>query len=177
VEQLRPTVLVVDDDAAITQLLEELLVDEGYAVSILKDTHIEAIQETVAQQRSDCVLLDGGDRDGYGESWDSAAMLAGQIPPVPVVMFTAHREAAQEALANTSLRSQAARFSGVLLKPFELSELTKVIEESVARSRKFELVTISRLAPRLHRPAEREVPDGEGEAGAEAAAADLACAG
>jgi CheY-like chemotaxis protein len=136
VEQLRRTVLVVDDDDDIAQLLEEFLTSEGYAVAILKDGRVAAIQEAVARHQPDCILLDGGAGTNYGDSWDSAAMLARHTPAVPVIMFTAHTWAIAEAQANQSPRSQAAGFSDVLMKPFELSELIRVVEQAVARSRK-----------------------------------------
>ena len=39
------TVLIVDDDSDIAHLVEEVLSEDGYAITILSDARIEAIQE------------------------------------------------------------------------------------------------------------------------------------
>jgi DNA-binding response OmpR family regulator len=127
-ESLGRRVLVVDDDDDIANLVEEALSEDGYAVEVLKDSRIEAIGERVLRVRPHCILLDGGIGSGYGDSWESAAVLKGRLPPVPVIMFTAHATAVAEATDNTSGRSQAAGFTALLRKPFELTELMRVIE-------------------------------------------------
>ena len=126
-------VLIVDDDEDIATLVDEVLSEEGYAVTILRDARIEAIQEAVAQLQPDCMLLDGGVGSGYGESWRSAALMAARIPAVPVVMFTAHAPDFDEATENTSERSQAAHFVALLPKPFELTELLRVVTTAVGQ--------------------------------------------
>ena len=130
-ESLGRTVLVVDDDDDIANLVEEALSEDGYDVVVLKDSRIEAIEETVVRVQPACILLDGGIGGGYGDSWESAAALKGRIPPVPVVMFTAHASAVAEAVDNTSERSQAAGFAAVLPKPFNLTELLRAVEVAV----------------------------------------------
>jgi len=127
-------VLIVDDDSDIANIVEEVLSDDGYAVTILRDARIEAIQEVVAQLEPDCMLLDGGVGSGYGASWESAAEMAARLPAVPVIMFTAHAGASAEAMENTSERSQAAGFAAVLPKPFNLTELLRAIEVAVGES-------------------------------------------
>ena len=128
--------LIVDDDADIANLVEELLSEDGYAVTVLRDAQIEAIQEAVARVQPHCILLDGGVGDGYGASWESAAQMAGRVPPVPVIMFTAHANASSEATKNISERSQSAGFVAVLLKPFELADLLRAVEIAVSQSRR-----------------------------------------
>jgi len=127
-------VLIVDDDADIANLVDEVLSEDGYAVTILRDARIEAIQAAVAQLEPDCMLLDGGVGSGYGASWESAAQMAARLPAVPVIMFTAHAGASAEAMENTSERSQAAGFAAVLPKPFNLTELLRAIEVAVGES-------------------------------------------
>jgi CheY-like chemotaxis protein len=127
-------VLVVDDDADIANLVDEVLSEDGYAVTILKDARIEAIQAAVAQLEPDCILLDGGVGSGYGASWESAAQMAARLPAVPVIMFTAHGGDSAEAIENTSERSQAAGFAAVLPKPFNLAALLRAVEAAVGES-------------------------------------------
>ena len=133
-EQAERRVLIVDDDADIASLVEELLSEDGYAVTILRDAQIEAIQAAVARVQPDCMLLDGGVGSGYEESWESAALMAARLPALPVIMFTAHASAVTEALENTSERSQAGAFVAVLPKPFELTELLRMVELAVGQS-------------------------------------------
>ena len=51
-------VLVIDDDADIADIVEQVLTDEGYAVTILADPDAEAIHASVVELQPDCVLLD-----------------------------------------------------------------------------------------------------------------------
>jgi CheY-like chemotaxis protein len=134
VEPCKGRVLIVDDDEVIAALVIEVLSEEGYASSVLKDARTEAIQETVTRLEPDCILLDGSAGHGYGESWDTAAVMASRLPPVPVIMFTAHSGAASEAVANTSARSRAARFTSLLPKPFSIDELIGAVDLAVGRS-------------------------------------------
>ena len=133
-EPCRGRVLIVDDDEAIAALVAEVLSDEGYAPSVLTDGRTTAIQEAVTRLEPDCILLDGGVGRGYGESWDTAALLASRIPPVPVIMFTAHSGTALEAQENTSARSRAARLASLVPKPFELDELVLAVSLATGRS-------------------------------------------
>jgi CheY-like chemotaxis protein len=123
-------VLVVDVDLDILSVVTEALSDEGYEVHSLSDIHERAVLEAVWRLEPDCVLLDSQDHDGYGKSWELAAQLARLPCPVPVVMFTAHRQASDEAIVNTSVRSRAARFAGILAKPFELDSLFEVVTQA-----------------------------------------------
>jgi DNA-binding response OmpR family regulator len=66
-------VLIVDDDADIAGLVEELLRDEGYVVEVLPDRSLESVRTAVERVRPDCVLLDGEVRGTFGSSWDDAA--------------------------------------------------------------------------------------------------------
>ena len=134
--QLGNRVLIVDDDEDIAALVEELLSEDGYLVTILRDARIEAIQEVILRLQPDCMLLDGGVGSGYGASWESAALMAARLPAIPVIMFTAHANAFLEATENTSERSQAAGFVAVLPKPFELTELLKIVEVAVRQSQR-----------------------------------------
>jgi two-component system, chemotaxis family, chemotaxis protein CheY len=131
---MSPVVLVVDDDADIANLLEELLTDEGYAVALLRSRSAESVQDAVGRLRPDCVLLDGALPGSYGQSWADAAWMSTQATPVPVIMFSADQGVTVEAKMNLSERSRAAGFSSVLAKPFELDELLRVVASAVSQS-------------------------------------------
>jgi DNA-binding response OmpR family regulator len=151
-ESLGRRVLVVDDDADIANLVTEALSDDGYTVAVLKDSRIEAIEAMVVRVRPDCILLDGGVGGGYGDSWESAAVLKARIPPVPVIMFTAHVTAVAEATDNTSDRSQEAGFAALLGKPFELTELMRVVELAVGQANAAERDGVQEGTVRLDDP-------------------------
>jgi len=130
----RGLVLVVDDDADIANLVTELLTEEGYAVTILAHPNTEVIHAAVTRLRPDCVLLDSDVPGSFGVSWASAAWIAAQRQAVPVIMFSADAHATAEASRHESMRSQAAHFSSVLPKPFDLDELLRVVALAVSRS-------------------------------------------
>jgi CheY-like chemotaxis protein len=124
------SVLLVEDDPRISELLDELLAHEGYQVARLLDTSPRAVQAAVERLEPACVLLDSASRVDYGESWDVAIWLRRRS--VPTVMMTGHRPAADEARAGVTPRSRAAAFAAVLLKPFDPADLGAVIARVLA---------------------------------------------
>jgi DNA-binding response OmpR family regulator len=126
---MRGSVLIVEDDQDISQIVGEVLSDEGFVISKLADAHPIVIRAEVGRLESDVVLLDGGDATGYGSSWMNAAWMRGRSRPIPVIMFTAHTSELAEAKLGVSERSKKAAFVGFLSKPFDL----RVLVETVAR--------------------------------------------
>jgi CheY-like chemotaxis protein len=126
-----PSVLIVDNDSVIAQLVGEMLTDEGYQVKVLLDTSAIAVQTAVVHDFPSCVVLDGRGHDDYGESWQTAAWLKQRPAPVPVIMLTGHRRVAEEARAGETPRSQAASFVAILEKPFNLDDLVAAVGRAV----------------------------------------------
>ena len=131
-------VLIVDDDRDIGDLVHAILTDEGFAVSLLHHQNPDAIRVSVNQLEPDCILLDGASPDEYGPSWAEAAWLSHRERPVPVVMFTAHRAAMEEAEAGESERSRAAGFAAILPKPFDIDRLLEAVGRAVGEAEPFD---------------------------------------
>ena len=96
VDRARATVLVVDDDAALRQLLEDILVRAGFEV-VLAGTGVN-LAKIVRQQHPNVVLLDEVMEPVSGLEALQALRASGQ--DVPVVMLTAirHDEMVEAAL-------------------------------------------------------------------------------
>jgi DNA-binding response OmpR family regulator len=125
------TVLVVEDDRALGALIDDVLTDHGFAVSLLESAGPEAIRGAVIRLAPDCILLDGESPRGYGASWAEAAWVAGRDRAVPVIMFTGHADALREAEENTSARSRSAGFAGIVPKPFDLDHLVMTVARTI----------------------------------------------
>jgi DNA-binding response OmpR family regulator len=126
----------VDDDRDIAEVVEAILVDEGYDVSCLYALDDDALRRTVGRLEPDCVLLDGLPGAEYG-SWESAAWLEHRARSVPVVMFTGHLPDSREAQEARTERARRADFAAVLLKPFDVDELLEAVATAIGRSDRF----------------------------------------
>jgi CheY-like chemotaxis protein len=135
----RRTVLVIDDDPVLANLVHDLLTEEGYAVSVLTTVTSETIRAAVGRLEPDCLLLDGRGPTDYGASWRDAAWAHARERAVPVIMFTASAAALQEAAAAESARSRAAGLFAALAKPFDLDELLATVARAVGSVAPFEL--------------------------------------
>jgi two-component system OmpR family response regulator len=109
-------VLVVDDDAAIREILAIALEDEGHEVSTAADG-AQAL-ERVDERQPDLVLLDLN--MPVLDGWQTHARLRTRTPHIPVVFMTAGNVA----------RSEAARHEadGFLPKPFDIDRLLSLID-------------------------------------------------
>ncbi|HET8776695.1 MAG TPA: response regulator [Candidatus Limnocylindria bacterium] len=137
-EHHRPSVLCVDDDRDLAEVVQAVLTDEGYAVSCLYSVEGDALQRAVGRLEPDVILLDSGSVTDYGSGWRDAAAIRRRDRPVPVVMFSAHRLDTREAEEGTSARAVEAGFAAILPKPFELDDLLEAVATALGRSTPFD---------------------------------------
>jgi DNA-binding NtrC family response regulator len=113
------TILVVDDELGIRDLLSEILNDEGHTVELAEN----AAQARVlrAQMRPDLVLLDiwMPDTDGVTllKEWASGGMLN-----MPVIMMSGH------ATIDTAVEATRIGATAFLEKPITLQKLLKAVD-------------------------------------------------
>lgn len=77
------SVLVVDDDRDIAELVQTILIDEGFKVSCLYEPSRNDVKAAIDRIEPDCVLLDGGAPAADGPSWDIATWLDSRSRPFP----------------------------------------------------------------------------------------------
>lgn len=137
-EKRRPSVLCVDDDRDVAEVVQAILVDEGYEVSCLYDTEQDALPRAVGRLEPDVVLLDSTKEPTYAESWDLAADIRTRGRPIPVIMFSAHASDLREAREGTSERAHEAGFAAIVSKPFHIDDLLAAVAEAAGRSTPFD---------------------------------------
>ena len=122
-------VLIVDGDRDVSDLVRAVLTDEGYEVACLYEYPGDAVVAAVGRLEPDCVILDSeaGPRPDYGSSWETAAALHARGREVPVIMFTAHVAATDEAEAGETERARKAAFAAIIRKPFDIDELVAAV--------------------------------------------------
>jgi signal transduction histidine kinase len=125
-------VLVVEDDPALSKLVGGLLDDAGYRAVTISDHGL--IDAAVDRWNPRCVILDGEVLPtGEGRSWDDAVAIRRAHPDIPVLMFSGDTSALNEARAQTSERSRAASFAGIVGKPFVVEEFLATVKSVVER--------------------------------------------
>ena len=117
-------VLVVDDNCDAADLLGELLVDHGHAVSVAHSGP-EAL-ELIMTFRPDAALLDIGlpVMDGY----ELALALRDQLPSIRLIALTGYGAPSDRE------RTRAAGFDAHLTKPVSLSTVTTTLDKLLAKS-------------------------------------------
>ena len=118
------TILVVDDELGIRDLLFEILNDEGHQVELAMNA-AEA-RATRAQLQPDLVLLDiwMPDTDGITllKEWAGAGLLN-----VPVIMMSGH------ATIDTAVQATRIGAMAFLEKPISMQKLLKAVEQGLNR--------------------------------------------
>lgn len=127
-------VFVVDDDQDIADLLHEILIDDGFAVTVLYDPSVDAVRVAVDKIEPACVVLDGAEGASYGSSWEIAEWLASRPRPIPTIMITGHGAEQEEAMLGQSGRAQAARFAGMIPKPFNIDAVADAVRRAAGVS-------------------------------------------
>jgi two-component system response regulator MprA len=118
---LRPTILVVDDDSELRSLLQDILVDQGYAV-VAADDGVSAVR-AVVEREPDLILLDM--RLPNMNGWDVTRELRNRGYHTPVVVMTA-------ALSSENWATEVGAV-GYLAKPFDIDALISVVGKNVPK--------------------------------------------
>jgi two-component system nitrogen regulation response regulator NtrX len=115
-------ILVVEDEAAVAELIAETLMQRGHETRLaVSAAHASLIVKT---ERPDLILLDINLPDSAG------TLLLGRLrrlrPDVPIIMVTANTD---NELARATLRRGAVDY---ISKPFNIDHLVQVIEAALA---------------------------------------------
>lgn len=118
------TILVVDDEMGIRELLSEILSDEGHAVEVAENA--QHARDYRLRQAPDLVLLDiwMPDTDGVTllKEWGAQGLLT-----MPVIMMSGH------ATIDTAVEATKIGAMNFLEKPIALQKLLKAVEQGLAR--------------------------------------------
>ena len=119
------TILVVDDELGIRDLLSEILNDEGHTVELAENAaQARAVR---AQMRPDLVLLDiwMPDTDGVTllKEWASTGLLS-----MPVIMMSGH------ATIDTAVEATRIGASAFLEKPITMQKLLKAVDHGLNKA-------------------------------------------
>lgn len=118
------TILVVDDEMGIRELLSEILSDEGHVVELAENA--QKAREFRAQATPDLVLLDiwMPDTDGVTllKEWSAQGYLT-----MPVIMMSGH------ATIDTAVEATKIGALNFLEKPIALQKLLSAVEAGLAR--------------------------------------------
>ena len=118
------TILVVDDEMGIRELLSEILSDEGHAVEVAENAQLA--RDFRLRQAPDLVLLDiwMPDTDGVTllKEWAAQGLLT-----MPVIMMSGH------ATIDTAVEATKIGALNFLEKPIALQKLLKAVEQGLAR--------------------------------------------
>jgi DNA-binding NtrC family response regulator len=116
------TILVVDDEVGIRELLSEILADEGHTVRLAE--HATAAREARARERPDLVLLDiwMPDTDGISllKEWASSGQLT-----MPVVVMSGH------ATIDTAVEATRIGAMDFLEKPIAMQKLLATVKRAL----------------------------------------------
>ena|SRR2546426_10802756 len=124
----KPTVLLIDDEPDVLEVLEECVVSIGYAATTAT-TVAAGLTAVRADPPPDVVLLDinmPGTLDGV----HALQAIRAQHPALPVIMVTANVD---EDVARTTLREGAFDY---VMKPVEIGRLREVLAAAIALSGK-----------------------------------------
>jgi DNA-binding NtrC family response regulator len=119
------TILVVDDELGIRDLLSEILNDEGHTVELAENaSQARAMRQ---QMRPDLVLLDiwMPDTDGVTllKEWASASLLT-----MPVIMMSGH------ATIDTAVEATRIGATAFLEKPITMAKLLKAVDQGLNKA-------------------------------------------
>ena len=134
------TILVVDDEHGIRDLLSEILNDEGHTVELAENA--AQARSARAMLRPDLVLLDiwMPDTDGVTllKEWASTGLLT-----MPVIMMSGH------ATIDTAVEATRIGATAFLEKPITMAKLLKAVDQGLNRS----------LSKFGHKPSALTIPD------------------
>lgn len=119
----RGRVLIVEDDAAVSSSLAEVLTDEGYQTAVASDGQ-KALDWLASHAAPDLILLDLWMPVLTGEEFRARQLQDPALAAIPVVIISAATDA--------RARARALGADAVLPKPIDLDALLALLEKHTA---------------------------------------------
>ena len=116
------TILVIDDDAALRELLTEVLTDEGWTVTAAADG--VAALALLESWRPDLIVLDHVMPRMDGPAFRSAQRARRDLAAIPVLLLSAARDLRAE--------GDSLGVAAVMPKPFDLDALVATVDRLLA---------------------------------------------
>ena len=123
---MKPSILVVEDDKAITALLDYNLRSAGYAVVLVST--VEDASYMLSEQSFDLLILDWMLPGTSGIEFCGSLRRAGKHPALPILMITARGEEADK------VRGLATGADDYVVKPFSIPELLARVKALLRRA-------------------------------------------
>ncbi len=124
--RMRGSVLVIDDEAPVTEFMQDLLEGWGLTVTVFNNSVDACMKFSDDPDRFDLVIVDQTMPKMTG--LDVAQHLLKLRPDLPVILYTGHREA----IAETEVRALGIR--ALVNKPIDTVRLHEVVENLLADS-------------------------------------------
>ncbi|HEY8829904.1 MAG TPA: response regulator [Candidatus Limnocylindria bacterium] len=124
----RPLIIVVNDDTAFLELMEQLLGDEGYEAEVMKST--KNAMEHIKERRPALIVLDVRiNNEEAGLLLLDLITLDPETSSIPVIIASANLQA----LAGRD-DELAAKGIYVIAKPFDIDDLAALIRKALWRN-------------------------------------------
>ena len=124
----RPLIIVVNDDTAFLELMEQLLGDEGYEAEVMKST--KNAMEHIKERRPALIVLDVRiNNEEAGLLLLDLITLDPETSSIPVIIASANLQA----LAGRD-EELAAKGIYVIAKPFDIDDLAALIRKALWRN-------------------------------------------
>ena len=127
-------VVVLDDDRDIAEVIQTILIDEGFAVSCLYGPDAETVHLAVKELAPDCVILDGGGPKA-ADVWAIARSLAGHQPQIPTVLISGDVSNLEEAMLGVSERARSSSVTATVSKPFDIDRLVNAVRNAMGATK------------------------------------------
>lgn len=134
----RKRIVVLDDDRDVADIIETVLLDEGFAVSCLYGPDDETVERAIIDLSPDVVIVDGSGPPRAPDPWTVAISLARHTPPIPTVLLTGSTKNRDEAMLGESDRAKAAGVAAVVPKPFDVDQLVLAVRNALSATRSSE---------------------------------------
>ena len=155
-------VVVLDNDRDVAEVIQTILIDEGFAVSCLYGPDEETVKLAIKELAPDCVILDGGGPRA-ADPWTLARFMAAHEPAIPTVLLTGSDENREEAMLGESERARTSSVTATVSKPFDIDRLVSAVRNAMGAtapssvSRKVATGETTRLIERLRSAGARDI--------------------
>lgn len=130
----KQVVVVLDDDRDIANIIQSVLLDEGFDVSCLYGPDGETLQRALLEMSPDCVVVNDSGLPRLPDPWTVAISLTRHTPPTPTVLLSGNTANLEEAMLGESERAKSSGIAATVPKPFDIDRLIAAVRNALGAS-------------------------------------------